>query len=219
MEERLSLHLLEARKGEKSYASLKWMASVNFDVVIEEIESVVAGDRDLLYARERHWISHYRSLQGSLSDRISDDYLLNITDGGGGAVGFKHTPEECDRRKMQTGYWNGVHGKDHPAFGRVNSDDHRKAVSDSYKSNPRKGKDSHRYGAVASSETREKQAAAKRGTKASEATKLKMSFSRHRNAHSAKIKETCKWCCGANLQIELQKRELEAHGTKLETDP
>lgn len=222
IQERLSMHLFEARKGAKPYASLKWMKSKDFEVVIEEIETVVAGDRETLYTREKHWIAHYRSIQGSLADRLTEDYLLNIADGGGGAVGYKHTPEECERRRGQSGHWTGVTGEAHPSFGRTNSEEHRKAVSDSYKTNPRSGKDSHRYGVIASDETRQKQSEAKIGNKASIATRFKMSRERlirgnnnHLDSHTTKIKH-CKWCHGADLHTEIKKREIELNGNKVE---
>lgn len=198
IQDRLSLHLFEARKGEKPYAVYDWMRSRDFDVVSEEIDSVVAEDKDLLYDREKHWISFYRNLQGSLTDRLTPDYLLNHTDGGGGALGYRHTPEECERRRGQVGYWTGITGEAHPSYGKTNSEAHRKAVSVSYKTNPRSGKDSHRYGVVTS-----------------DTTKLKQSFSKHRRFHSDKIKETCKWCLGADLQEEIQKRENELNDNKV----
>jgi hypothetical protein len=201
---RLSLHLLEARKGAKPYAIYDWTRSKDFNIIAEKIEEILAGSRDILYDREKHWISHYRELQGSLSDKKSDNYLLNHTDGGGGALGYKHTPEECARRAGRKGFWAGVTGPDNPSFGKTRSEAHRKAVSGS-----KKGKRPWNYGQSASLESRQKMSQAKIGTKASEITKLKMSFSQHSRLHESKIKETCKWCQGADLQNEIEKKEKE----------
>ncbi len=72
------------------------------------------------------------------------------------------------------------------------------------------------YGTHHSEEVRDRISASTKGRPKSEATKVRMSYANHVRSHSIKEKTTCKWCLGANLQTEIQKREAELNGTKLE---
>lgn len=72
------------------------------------------------------------------------------------------------------------------------------------------------YGTHHSEEAKARISRATKGRPKSEATKLRMSYAQHIRSHGSKIKTTCQWCCGADLQNELQKRENELNGSKVE---
>jgi hypothetical protein len=182
-----------------------WIRSTDCGIIAEVIEECPEDAIEYLYQREIFWIQHYRDLQGTLSNKATEGYLLNQTDGGGGAYGYRHTEEERARRSKQKGYWLGVRGPDNPNYGRKLSDEQRKAISEWQQANAKRGEDHPRYGLKASEETRKKQREAKLGTKAPESTKLKMSHTRHLKVHTDQPKDTCKWCLGADLQTEIDK--------------
>lgn len=73
------------------------------------------------------------------------------------------------------------------------------------------------YGTHHSEEVRARISATTTGKPKSEVTKIRMSYANHVRFHAVKEKTTCKWCLGAGLQNEIQKREAELDVTKLET--
>lgn len=96
---RLKQHFRDAQRF-PDWPIYRWLSRQDPDQVILEVLEVCPPDRDVLYARERYWIAHFRDLQGSLNEPSSDDYLLNILDGGGGRLGMPHS--EAARQKMRT---------------------------------------------------------------------------------------------------------------------
>jgi hypothetical protein len=122
----------------------------------------------------------------------------------------KYGKEEADRLREEkrkkasakmSGEGNpmfGRSGQDAPCYGRVG--------------------DKHpMFGKNHSAEAKNKISQTQKGKKDSEATKLRKSFAQHIRAHETKIKETCRWCLGADLQNEIKKVELNLDGAKLET--
>jgi hypothetical protein len=120
----------------------------------------------------------------------------------------KYGKEEADRRKeevskkksaKQSGSGNPMYGRsgqDAPCYGRVG--------------------DLHpMFGTHHSEEAKAKISAATKGRPKSELTKIRMSYANHIRFHSSKVKDTCKWCLGADLQEEIQKREQELNGTNV----
>jgi hypothetical protein len=121
----------------------------------------------------------------------------------------KHGADEADRlwaemRKQRsesmTGEGNHMFGKtgqDAPCYGRLG--------------------DKHpMYGTHHSEEVRARISASTKGKPKSELTKIRMSYANHIRFHASKIKTSCKWCLGADLQDELKKREIELNGDKVE---
>lgn len=71
------------------------------------------------------------------------------------------------------------------------------------------------YGTHHSDEVRARISASTKGKPKSEITKIRMSYANHVRFHVDKIKTTCKWCLGADLQKEIQKRETELNDYKV----
>ena len=152
------MHLYAAKNYSKPYAVYDWIRSKGFNVVSEIIEECPT-DKEILYSKEIYWIAYYRSLQGSLTDKRTTNYILNQTDGGGGTIGFRHTVDECDRRRKQKGHWSGITGPANPLYGRKLDDEVRARMSAYQQENKKTGADHPRYGVKASPETRKKQGA------------------------------------------------------------
>ena len=115
----------------------------------------------------------------------------NLTLGGDGTMGYKHSDETKQKMSIATS------GKNHPLYGRCHSKESKlkMSIANSGKNHPhygKRGKDSHMYGKKASIETRKKMSLSKigkncywygkrgkdspnYGKKASAETKLKMS--------------------------------------------
>lgn len=241
VETRLRLHKNDSKKKTTPVGS--WISSVDYNITMEIIEACPVGDIDYIFEREIYWIEHFRTLQGSLSDKLTPDYLKNFQNGGGqGSLGTtltdshkqaitegvtrhfaengqkpvyeywleKYGQEEADRLKAemnrkkseaQSGERNhmfGRSGQEAPCYGRV-------------------GEKHPMYGTHHSEEVRARISATTKGRPKSEVTKIRMSYANHVRFHAAQEKTTCKWCLGADLQNEIQKREAELNGTKLET--
>lgn len=80
---RLGVHLCNARRGESYYVS-RWIASLLAEGLQPAMRVIEAGDGCGYAQAERGWIAHYR-VQGCR--------LTNLTDGGDGAVGLRHSTE------------------------------------------------------------------------------------------------------------------------------
>lgn len=61
------------------------------------------------------------------------------------------------------------------------------------------------YGKQHSEETKRKMSESSKGQVVSKSTILKRTHTLHKKNHSEKIKDTCKWCLGADLQTEIDK--------------
>jgi hypothetical protein len=88
---RLWRHIDDARKGGATHCN-RWVAGLLHHGVEPQM---IILESDVPREREVFWISHYRA-QGA--------DLTNLTDGGGGAVGYKHSPESVEKlRRRNTG--------------------------------------------------------------------------------------------------------------------
>ena len=76
----------------------------------------------------------------------------NLTDGGEGTLGWKHSSETLQKKSDQ------MSGENNPFFGKTLSTEHRQKISDSLS-----GKNNPNFGKTASTETRQKQSDAKKG--------------------------------------------------------
>lgn len=81
-------HLCRARKGSHAGHIYTWLRAIDLIPEVDVLEEVSGGDTELADA-ERFWIA---------SMKASGAVLVNHTDGGEGAVGYKHTDEA--RKKM-----------------------------------------------------------------------------------------------------------------------
>lgn len=122
--------------------------------------------------------------------------LLNLTDGGEGTFGFRHSEEQkakwsAMRKGSITGDKNpnyGKFGKDHPAYGRQLSEDEKQRLSEQ-----RTGEGNPNYGKHISQTTREKMSLAQKGKpKPSSARSAHTRY--HINQSIKSIK--CKYCIG-----------------------
>lgn len=164
-------HLRSAYSDNAKSAFYDWMRKydkTSFEVVVLSV--CIEGDYDSLFNLEIYWIDHYRSTHGSLSDKKTENYLLNHMDGGQGVFlsGEDHwnygktRPQETKdkisqtRKKRKIGVWNAglrlpqYDGPGNNFFGKNHTDE----------------------------------------------TRLKMSKSSHKRWHTStgKFKDTCNWC-------------------------
>ena len=92
--------------------------------------------------------------------------LLNLTDGGEGVFGFRHSNEQKakwskDRKGSITGNKNpnyGKFGRDHPAYGRIFSEETIKKLSEQ-----KIGKNNPNYGKTLPNKTKQKMSKAQKG--------------------------------------------------------
>lgn len=159
--------------------------------------------------------------QANLGKMLSDDHKKAIRAGV-----IKHF--EDNGHKPVYDFWLEKYGKDEAD--RLRELKRQKAsASLSGEGNPmygRTGQDAPHYGRVGSlhpmygthhsEEVRARISATTKGRPKSEATKIRMSYANHNRFHLEKIKTTCIWCYGADLQEEIQKRDNELNGNKVE---
>lgn len=197
-----------------------------------EILEECPSDWDYLQYAERYWIM-------SLKDFGHN--LLNHTDGGGGTRGMALSENHKELIKLGVSRHFAENGQksvyeywvDH--YGVVEADRRWNALKEK-KSIAMSGEGNHMYGKTGQSapcygrvgvkhpmfgthhsdEARARISASTTGRPKSEITKIRMSYANHIRHHSVKVKSTCKWCLGADLQIEIKKRELELNGEKVE---
>lgn len=239
-DERLRLHIADAKK--KTTPVALWIVSREFNIVSDTIEECPEGDMEHLYSREIYWIEHYRALQGSLADKRTGDYLKNFQNGGGqGSLGTQLSDDhkesirasvvahfEANGQRSVYSYWLEKYGPEE-ADRLMGEASKAKSAAQSGEKNHmfgRSGQAAPCYGRVGdkhpmfgkghSDEAKAKISQAQKGKKLSDATKIRMSFAQHTRSHGLKIKETCIWCLGADLQTEIQKREIELNGNKVE---
>jgi hypothetical protein len=237
--DRLRLHKYDSKK--KVAPVNTWVNSLDGDVIMEVIESCPVGDKEFLFEREIYWIAYYRGLQGSLDDKRTPDYLKNFEHGGGsGSLGTTLSSDHKSAiksgviehfskngHKSVYDFWIDKYGEEEA--NRLWEIKRLKASANtSGENNPmygRSGQDAPCYGRVGelhpmfgthhSEEAKAKISAATKGKPKSELTKIRMSYANHIRFHSSKVKDTCKWCHGAVLQDEIQKREQELNGTNV----
>lgn len=239
-DERLRLHIRDAKK--KTTPVCSWIKSIDFNVSMEVLEECPEGDIEYIFDREIYWINYFRDLQGSLEDKKTPDYLKNYLNGGGsGNIGIPLTDDHKENiragviqhfkengHKSVYDFWVEKHGV-------VEADrllaemSRKKSELQSGAGNPmfgRTGQDAPCYGRVGdkhpmfgthhSEEVRARISAKTKGRPKSEVTKIRMSFANHIRFHGTKSKTTCKWCLGADLQTEVEKKEKELSVQKLE---
>jgi group I intron endonuclease len=163
---RRSQHESIANKGNGAYFSsaIRKYGKENF-----EWEILCKTDSESkLNTLEKFYIACYKTLTE----------LYNLTDGGEGSTGWKHT-EKSYANMMQ---WHKTH--DNPLLGKTLSEGTKKKVSKSlkkyYKEHPEaienfKGENNPRYGKKASKELREKLSEAHKGVKLSEKHRIRIS--------------------------------------------
>jgi predicted GIY-YIG superfamily endonuclease len=135
---------------------------------------------------------------------------------------------EVNGHKPVYDFWVDKYGEDEAAI-RREAKRLKASATLSGEGNPmygRSGQDAPCYGRVGdkhpmfgthhSEEVRARISATTKGRPKSELTKIRMSFANHKRFHESKIKTTCKWCLGADLQNELKKRETELNGNEVE---
>ena len=120
---------------------------------------------------------------------VGTGILRNLTDGGDGILGYKHTDEEKKRRSKAS------MGKNNPYYGKKHSEETKRKMSERFS-----GKNNPNYGKKRPKETREKISKAKRGQKPSEEARRKMS-------ESKKGKNNYNY--GKNLPEEVKKKLSE----------
>lgn len=154
-------------------------------------------DHDSALAREVELIAEYRE---------KGVQLVNLTDGGEGAKGYKHTPETrkimsikhigktpSDETKKKLSL--AKKGEKHHMFGKITSIETKRKISATNKdrthshatkmkiSSSQKGEKNHMFGKTVSEETREKQRVASTGRFHSKETKDKISVLKIRNKY------------------------------------
>lgn len=182
LKSRIAEHLRQARLG-ANLPVYRWIRkhkdnNLEFFVIEESSD-------ETLPEREVFWISEMRA---------SGNRLLNITNGGEGTLGYRHTEEtrraySMARKGMNSGPSNpnyGKFGSEHPAFGRKTSDETREKLSMA-----KSGERNPNYGKKFSEETKAKMSAAQKGV-----PKPSSSRSAHIRWHEnmGKKSETCKHC-------------------------
>ena len=80
---RLSMHCRDKAKSHKA-SWVMFLAKSGRKPVITEIEVVVSTDQRAASDAEKKWIAHYKEIGCK---------LVNLTDGGEGICGYKHTPD------------------------------------------------------------------------------------------------------------------------------
>jgi len=115
--------------------------------VIEEYPK----NEEILKLMEIYFIAYYNSYRG-------DGGGYNLTRGGDGSFGYKHTEESLEKISKNRIY---KRGKDHPNYGKSPSEESRNKASKSSKNNP--VFKTINLGKKASEETRKKQSAARLG--------------------------------------------------------
>lgn len=147
-----------------------------------ELESVVESK---LKRAEQRWIVKLKK---------DGHDLLNLTDGGEGTFGFRHSDEQKAKwSKMRkgsiTGEKNpnyGKFGENHPSYGRKFSEETIKKLSEQ-----KTGPKNPNYGKPISQETREKMSSAQKGKpKPSSAKSAHTRYHTNKNIKSSK----CKYC-------------------------
>jgi group I intron endonuclease len=159
---------------------------------VEWIELEVLPENKLKRA-EQKWILKLKS---------EGHNLLNLTDGGEGIFGFRHSEEQKQkwsemRRGSITGDKNpnyGKFGKDHPAYGRVLSEETKQRLSQN-----KSGTGNPNYGKKISDETKQKMSDSQKGK-----PKPSSSKSAHTRYHANKnvVSDKCKHCIKENYDYK-----------------
>tara|TARA_B110000977_G_C10864877_1_gene411214 strand:- start:50 stop:682 length:633 start_codon:yes stop_codon:yes gene_type:complete len=183
---RFTSHKRSAKKGE-NLPVYRWMKAKG----VENIELLVLeeADNESLFELERSWI---------LKSRLGGHRLLNLTDGGEGAMGYRHTEKQKkewseERKGSIAGEKNPNYGKfgpAHPSYGRKCSEETKQRLSDK-----KRGENNPNYGKSASQETKLKMSLAQKGRPRPSSAR-----SAHTRWHVNKNKasDACKYCKESN---------------------
>lgn len=204
---------------------------MNYNVTIEAIEECPEGDTEFLNSREVYWIEYYRTIQGSLTNKMTPDYLKNYENGGNrGSFGVPLTKEHKQAikdgvvrhfrikgHKSVYQFWVDRYGEEE-ADRMLGAQKKRRSVAMSGTGNHmygRSGQDAPCYGRLGekhplfgthhSDEAKKKISESTKGRPKSAATKVRMSLANHTRHHSEKKNKKCRWCLGADLQTEIDK--------------
>lgn len=129
-----------------------WMRKHEGEILCEIIEECSTEDFEFLVEREKYWIATYRLHYGSLEDHTTEDYLLNVSDGGDGTPGVPWTDE---RRESYSKMFS---GEGNPMYGVARSEESKQKQSESIS-----GEKHWNYGNNWSDEYKEKQRVAHLG--------------------------------------------------------
>lgn len=182
---------------------------------MEIIEACPEDDVEFLFSREIYWIDYYRTLQGSLDDKRTDDYLKNYLVGGGlGSLGTTHTKDhkdairegvnkhfEMNGHKSVYDFWVDKYGETE-ADRLLEEQCAKRSIAMSGDGNHmfgKTGQDAPCYGRVGdkhpmfgkghTDEAKAKISVAMSGRKDSDSTKLRKSFAQHVRAHGTRQKK------------------------------
>jgi len=165
---RLKTHIQEAKKGETKTHKCHWIQHVlssGHTVEVVLVENNLSWEESA--TKEMYYISHYKNLGHKLT---------NLTLGGDGALGMKHTEET--RQKMRIGHLGYKHSPEaveNMRRAQANrSAEYRKKISDAHKGRPKSESHKAKLRKPKSPEQIEKMRQVNLGKKLSEETKKKI---------------------------------------------
>ncbi len=160
LETRKSEHLSDAKNSCKQYFT-RALCKHGADGFTWEVIQI-CKDIDELNQQEVYYIAYYNAM--------NKDVGYNLTEGGGGTVGFKHSEDTIQKISKA------LSGKNNPNYGKRRSEETLQKMRDSH---PRlRGKDHPNYGKKPSDETKEKIRQGNLGKKRSDKTKKKISIAK-----------------------------------------
>lgn len=109
---RLSQHLRESKTSRKTH-KLNWIRFLLKHGLVPRIDILEVVAKDTYEEKEIYWINHF-----------GRNNLTNATDGGGGTVGYIHTPEQRAANSARTS------GESHYCFGKHLPKKTRKRIGD-----------------------------------------------------------------------------------------
>jgi group I intron endonuclease len=182
LHKRFTEHKNSAARGE-NLPIYRWIKSKGIENI--EMITLAEGDDSELATLEIEWIARIRK---------SSHRLLNLTDGGEGATGYRHSEEikkkwSKERKGSISGSKNPNYGKfgpAHPAYGRKLSEETKEKLAEQ-----KRGANNPNYGKAIPEETKKKMSLAQKGRP------------RPKSARSAHVRyhvnldgfsEKCKWC-------------------------
>lgn len=139
LSKRIYLHLWESRKESPRLPVHKWIKSINYDIQVDILASVPAGDVGSLHKLEVEYIKEAKANGYS---------LLNLTDGGEGTLGYSE-PLEIRKKRSEN-----MKGEKNPRFGAKWDDDLRQKIMNALPD--QSGKNNPRHGVTLSDETKKK---------------------------------------------------------------
>lgn len=139
LSKRIYMHLWELRKEAPRLPVHKWIKSISYDIQVDVLASVTAGDIDSLHKLEVEYIKTAKAKGYS---------LLNLTDGGEGTLGYSE-PLEIRKKRSEN-----MKGEKNPRFGTKWDDALRQKIMNALPD--QSGENSPRYGVTLSDETKKK---------------------------------------------------------------